>query len=438
MISKEEIQKKYQLVVARYNEDIQWLLPFKDIVYLYNKGNNIHPSLDSFKTIALPNVGRESHTYLTHIVDNYDNLAEHVLFFQAHIDDHKRLPFNEYFGESSFVGKKVDLEIQSLQKRIPHFGKWKEMIRNGNMKLSEHTPYDFIKYLLGINIPDNIKATKIVWSALFSVSREVIHQKPLYFYQNALRYISHHVNPEEGHFFERCWYSMFHFPMLEKKRIGYIYIPFLTDLVYQRIKPTLDRKIAENNLEKIQLWTYFKSSKQNLTVKPVNYMNSSNQFLSVYNNPFSFHDQKINFQVKSEKDVLIKVNDLLEIHLGAMLNKKCLLKNKKGEIIQIVDISILNKNNYVPFSIWIEDNHIVLQSNEKQVIKSQIENLENNITNLKVKSSFGNESFWIWESEQDKNIQLMVQSHENSNLFDYYSTHEHHVYTEKIELIELI
>jgi hypothetical protein len=97
MISKEEVKKKYQFVVARYNEDIQWLFPFKDIVYLYNKGN-YHPSLDSFKTIALPNIGRESHTYLTHIVENYDNLAEHVLFFQAHIDDHKRLPFNEYFG----------------------------------------------------------------------------------------------------------------------------------------------------------------------------------------------------------------------------------------------------------------------------------------------------------------------------------------------------
>ncbi len=432
MISKEEVKKKYQFVVARYNEDIQWLFPFKDIVYLYNKGN-YHPSLDNFKTIALPNVGRESHTYLTHIVENYDNLAEHVLFFQAHIDDHKRLPFNEYFGFDGFIGKKVDLDIQSLQKRIPHFGKWKEMIRNGNMKLSDHTPYDFIKYLLGINIPDNIHKTKIVWSALFSVSREIIHRKPLHFYKNALRYISHHVNPEEGHFFERCWYSMFHFPMIEKKRAGYISIPYLTNIAYQKIKPILDRKVFENDYEKIQLWTYFKNSKQDLTKKPVNYMNSSNQYINVFEKI-----NRINFQVKSEKDVFIKINDTYEIHLGASMNKKCLLKNIKQapEIVQSIDCSVLNKNDYVPMSLFIEDGHFILQNNENVIVRQVLDNCIDGVS-VDVKSSFGNESYWIWENDVP-NIQLMISNYENSNLFDYYSTHEHHLYVEKIDIIDLL
>merc|ERR1719248_86361 len=31
----------------------------------------------------LPNVGRESHTYLHHIVDNYENLANWTVFTQA-------------------------------------------------------------------------------------------------------------------------------------------------------------------------------------------------------------------------------------------------------------------------------------------------------------------------------------------------------------------
>ncbi len=433
MISKEEVKKKYQLVVARYNEDVQWLFPFKDIVYLYNKGN-YHPTLDSFNTIALQNVGRESHTYLTHIVENYDNLAEHVLFFQAHIDDHKRLPFNEYFGFDGFIGKKVDLDIQSLQKRIPHFGKWKEMIRNGNMKLSDHTPYDFIKYLLGINIPENVHKTKIVWSALFSVSREVIHQKPLYFYKNALRYISHHVNPEEGHFFERCWYSMFHFPMIEKKRAGYVYIPYLTNNVYHRIKHILDRKMMENDYEKIQLWTYFKNSKQSLTQKYVNYMNSSNQYISVYE-----RISRIQFQVKAEKDVFISINGFYEIHLGAMGNKKCILKNQKQvslELIQSTDCSVLNKNDYVSMSLSVENNHFILQSGDNIIVKHELEGWNNDVS-FEVKSGFGNESYWIWENDVS-NIQLMICNHENSNLFDYYSTHEHHLYVEKIDIIELL
>ena len=32
---------------------------------------------------TLPNVGRESHTFLAHIVDQWDNLAAHTLFGQA-------------------------------------------------------------------------------------------------------------------------------------------------------------------------------------------------------------------------------------------------------------------------------------------------------------------------------------------------------------------
>jgi hypothetical protein len=57
----ELIKKKFQIVVARYNEDIRWLLPYKQIAIIYNKGlyNDI---INKFETITLKNVGRESHT----------------------------------------------------------------------------------------------------------------------------------------------------------------------------------------------------------------------------------------------------------------------------------------------------------------------------------------------------------------------------------------
>ena len=35
------------------------------------------------KVIPLPNVGRESHTYLTHIVTQYDDLSDYTIFFQG-------------------------------------------------------------------------------------------------------------------------------------------------------------------------------------------------------------------------------------------------------------------------------------------------------------------------------------------------------------------
>lgn len=64
-------------VVARYKEDVRWLneLPADARVYLYNKGPAIdpghlwHPGL---RVLNLKNVGRESGTYLNHLMHRFD------------------------------------------------------------------------------------------------------------------------------------------------------------------------------------------------------------------------------------------------------------------------------------------------------------------------------------------------------------------------------
>lgn len=70
-----------ELVVARYNEDLSWLkkIPKKIKITIYNKGNE---NID-FPYIKLPNIGRESHTYLYHIIKNYNNLADKTIFSQG-------------------------------------------------------------------------------------------------------------------------------------------------------------------------------------------------------------------------------------------------------------------------------------------------------------------------------------------------------------------
>ena len=70
------------IVVARYNEDIKWLDEFNNFnVHLYNKGDD---NLEN--STKLPNIGREAHTYLTHIVENYDNLDDVIIFTQGNPD----------------------------------------------------------------------------------------------------------------------------------------------------------------------------------------------------------------------------------------------------------------------------------------------------------------------------------------------------------------
>ena len=65
------------LVVARYNEDIEWTKHVSIPVTIYNKGEPLEGS------IPLPNIGREAHTYLTYIVENYDSLPDKVFFTQG-------------------------------------------------------------------------------------------------------------------------------------------------------------------------------------------------------------------------------------------------------------------------------------------------------------------------------------------------------------------
>ena len=73
--------KKIDIVVARYNENLDWLkdIPKNFNIIIYNKG--LEDLTRPF--IKIPNVGRESHTYLYHIITNYNNLADITIFCQG-------------------------------------------------------------------------------------------------------------------------------------------------------------------------------------------------------------------------------------------------------------------------------------------------------------------------------------------------------------------
>ena len=46
--------------------------------------------------------------------------------------------------------------------------------------------------------------------ALFAVTKDVIRRRPKTFYERVLKLFNEidEVNPEEGHFMERCWYAV--------------------------------------------------------------------------------------------------------------------------------------------------------------------------------------------------------------------------------------
>lgn len=97
-----------EIVLSRYNEDIGWSNVYSSIRTIYDK--SIEPNVLAISTpgklIRLPNLGRESHTYLWHIVKNYDKLAAITVFSQASAPQHgysgHRKGGGHLFANSSF------------------------------------------------------------------------------------------------------------------------------------------------------------------------------------------------------------------------------------------------------------------------------------------------------------------------------------------------
>jgi hypothetical protein len=170
-----------QFVIAKYNEDISWIEGLTNFI-IYNKGSELPGS------IVLPNIGREAHTYLYHIVMNYDTLAEHTCFLQGMPFDHcpdlaSRL--------ASFDGGDVFyLSTHTLS-----------CDRNGSPHhsgLGVGTIYD--KYFTGHH-------TDFVFhpGAQFVVSKKMIHSRPKWFYEKLLS----DEGPEYPWVYERLWSYIF-------------------------------------------------------------------------------------------------------------------------------------------------------------------------------------------------------------------------------------
>jgi hypothetical protein len=76
------------IVIARYNEDIRWCLPFINLVKVYNKGADNLDYIPKNRVEKCENLGREGGTYLKFIIDNYENLPKFTIFLQGNPFDH--------------------------------------------------------------------------------------------------------------------------------------------------------------------------------------------------------------------------------------------------------------------------------------------------------------------------------------------------------------
>ena len=202
------------LIIARYNENIEWLKRYKDFkIIVYNKGETLSEDYN-FEVIGLENVGRESHTWLHHIVKNYNNLNEINIFLQGEIDD---LNCMAYKDPNNYL-KKIDKYGFSVSRYgllgpfhwdwnvgILSDARYKKQWLNGEISGSELGFRNFAKKTLP-NIPFFVATS---YGGCFAVKKETILQHDLIFYKKLLNILSKSKNPIEGHYMERLWCYIF-------------------------------------------------------------------------------------------------------------------------------------------------------------------------------------------------------------------------------------
>ena len=177
-----------EIIIARYKEDVAWAAEIGLPTLIYNKGPE---PMDG--AIALPNVGREAHTYLHHIIDRYDHLADCTLFLQGNP-----------FAHGQHLGARLD-----------------SMPLGGFSWLTDFTLFcdEFGMPSHGVHIPVGEMYNKLFhWprkrfifgaGALFAAGRELVHSRPRRWWEDLLKMCDNEYADTYPWVLERLWIYLF-------------------------------------------------------------------------------------------------------------------------------------------------------------------------------------------------------------------------------------
>jgi len=199
------------IVIALYNEDSSWIHKLIEIpnvkIYIYLKKNerllDIQKEFPTCVIEVLKNQGRESHTYLYHIIKYYSNLDTRTIFLQGNPFDHV-----------SF-----DIIMKFINKNTtdftPLFGIFNKFIMHEPFKCDKYgRPNHFlgnhIEFLYFVIFNKQCPEELFFYpGAQFIVSKENINQHSILLYDTLLKYIYIETIP---FVLERLWGYIFKSP----------------------------------------------------------------------------------------------------------------------------------------------------------------------------------------------------------------------------------
>jgi len=223
---KNKNSRTLEIVVSRFNEDLNWLkeIPtnFYTKITVYNKGDTpIVCPVNNCTVHQLPNLGRDSHTYFHHVIQNYDNLADITMFLPGSVF-RKAYKRSQYDRVVEFLSQKRESVIVGAKKARANIN-----VEKG-FTISAHPLSNSDNRAKNPNSRLNISSIRplgawfahffpgeemgcITHNSIFAVLRDDIRKRSKELYQRLLE--NHSTkNPETVHYSERTWSTIFSIP----------------------------------------------------------------------------------------------------------------------------------------------------------------------------------------------------------------------------------
>jgi hypothetical protein len=208
------------IIISKSQENVSWIPPeWYQFVYLYDENGSLQHSLSQTLPISsykhyecLSSGEKESHSYLSHIIQNYDQLTD-ILYFT---------PANPFVYSPNFI-QWVNAGIGEIGGFVP-LGNRQITIRGGNVtegerefpgiqrefeSIIQHLFYDisFSEEGIPVQFPEEFTFSP---GAVFAVSKECISRRPKEFYEKILQIVSYYSNIfTVNHCLEMLWSLIF-------------------------------------------------------------------------------------------------------------------------------------------------------------------------------------------------------------------------------------
>jgi hypothetical protein len=215
---------RLELVIARFHEDLSWVKELPDIfskIIIYNKGNPIEIEIPKSEIHILPNLGMNGYSYLYHVINNYNNLADITIFTlgSAWSDSYKKKKLLKTINSVINMGTSINVDVNTNYDFVSnehfffinsHQFTCKENFqsnRDYNLLPCKDRPLGkwFCKHF-----PNEI-LNGISYKSIFAASKIDILKRDVSFYKILFEETSY-KSPEVEHYLERVWQHIFSIP----------------------------------------------------------------------------------------------------------------------------------------------------------------------------------------------------------------------------------